>query len=128
MPMSTGKAPMVAMLMWIPAIPISPKVRMRPVATTATGRRRYLTWEKRRPTARIMRSIAAPMRTPIEAPISCFICWAKAGSPLTVTWTPGGGLEIATTEAMEVSTFSRTSEETPGSRVTIPMVIIFDGT
>ena len=105
-----------------------PKVMTSPMATISTGRKRWLTYPKRRPITTINRSIATPIRTPVDVPISAAICCANALLPVTETVVPGGTSVLETSDWMLLSVAVLWSLERPVSRETWTIVKVFEGT
>lgn len=96
--------------------------------TISTGRKRWLTYPKRMPITSTIRSIAIPIRTPVEVDISSLICWLNALFPVTETVVPGGTSELETSDWMLLRTAVSWLSERPGSRETWTIVKEFDGT
>ena len=105
-----------------------PKVMIRPMPTISTGRKRWLTYPKRRPITTIIRIIATAIRMPVDVPISAAICWENALLPVTETVVPGGTSVLETSDWMLLSAAVDWSLERPVSRVTWTIVKVFDGT
>ena len=74
-----------------------------------------------------IRTIAAPIRTPIWDPIAALIWAVKAGLPETSTVTPAGGWELSTRDWMLLSVAASVSSERPSISGTCTSVMTFEG-
>ena len=106
---------------------MNPNVRIIPQKTTNTGRRVYLTWEKRSMTATTISTIASEIRVRMLLPISSLIPALNAGEPDTDTVMPAGVPEKSMNFWILSTISTCVSELKPLSNGMLTIAIVFDG-